>query len=416
MATKNPTRTLAERAEKKIMLSDEEVQELIASGRITEKSGGGFESDYMSQNEVAERLGRSKSTVSLAVQSKKVKKYNIFNIEYVKLSECLAEIGTGKSGQPSADTSEPDVKTEQGIDLSLIAKADKEKSLTHDLSQKTRIKGSDGKPIFTPKGFYVEPENWEALLFAIANNENILITGPTGCGKSELVYELANSLDRELSAFNCGATQDVRSAWIGNIHIQDGKDVFVKSRFVKASCDKGHLVLFDEINRINYDSTNILFSILDRQGYIPIDEDETKAMRHEDTRFFATANLGSAYTGTEELDAALVNRFSTVIELGFPPITVESKIVENRAPFCNKSDIDTLLKVAQSQREQVGPEGMATPLSTRTLIDCARRKMCGFSWEDVLNYDILGRFDKGDGDENSEQAQIIQIFQSQGLI
>ena len=72
MATKNPTRTLAERAEKKIMLSDEEVQELIASGRITEKSGGGFESDYMSQNEVAERLGRSKSTVSLAVQSKKV--------------------------------------------------------------------------------------------------------------------------------------------------------------------------------------------------------------------------------------------------------------------------------------------------------------------------------------------------------
>jgi len=416
MAKRNPTRTLAERAEKKMDLNEEQIQHLLDNGVIT-KTATGYESDYMSQREVGIRLGRSNSTINLAISSKKVKKYVYFDVEYVKYTECLDKIGKGKDAPDENDETDTDTPTVKvGIDLSLLAKADKEKKRVHDLSVNTRLVKPDGQPIVTPKGFYVDSAVWESLHFAIANGENVLITGPTGCGKSELVYELADSIGRELSAFNCGATQDVRSAWIGNVHIQDGKDVFVKSRFIKASCEKGHLVLFDEINRINYDSTNILFSILDRQGYIPIDEDETKAMKHEDTRFFATANLGSQYTGTEEIDAALLNRFSTVIEIGFPPVDVESKIIENRAPYCNRKDIEDLLAVAHSQREQVGPEGMSTPLSTRTLIDCARRKMCGFDWQDVLINNVLGHFDKGDNDQYSEQAQVVQIFQSQGLI
>lgn len=191
--------------------------------------------------------------------------------------------------------------------------------------------GSDEKPEPKPEfssekhiklnGYFLVSEGMYAVLKRnIQRNVNTLLLGPTGVGKTELISNIAESLDIPLTIFDMGTMTDPIMSLVGNhvIKMNDGvtTSTFVNSRFSEV-IQKPGIVLLDEISRAVVTSNNLLFPCLDFRRELPMEysfESNEPIKVHPQCVFIATANLGGQYTGTHKLDRALLDRFM-VIEL-----------------------------------------------------------------------------------------------------
>jgi cobaltochelatase CobS len=262
--------------------------------------------------------------------------------------------------------------------------------------------------------FFVSKDVWLQLCFAIEWGRNVLLLGPSGCGKSELTYRAAAAAGRPIEPFNFGAMSEPRTSLIGAVHLDHRRGTsFTPSRFVRAVSTPGSCILLDELNRSGRDAYNILLPLLDNhQGYLALDESEdtTVVRRAPGVTFFATANLGSEYAGTEPLDRALGDRFSIVVALDFPPKEKELALVRSRCPGLGQKDAEQLTEVAARQRELAAEGEFVGSVSTRSLIAAGEQIAAGMSIRDALRFCVLNRFSCEGGDA-SERTKLLQIFQ-----
>lgn len=168
---------------------------------------------------------------------------------------------------------------------------------THDLLKEfIHTKGKDLKP----NGLFIEELKWKYLLRSAVRGKNILMTGPTGCGKTLAAQSLVKSLKRPDFYFNLGATQDARATLIGNTHFnKESGTFFSESAFVKAIKTPNAIVLLDELSRAHPEAANILMTVLDAgQRYLRLDEAEGSPIIKvaSGVTFIATANIGGEYT------------------------------------------------------------------------------------------------------------------------
>lgn len=176
-----------------------------------------------------------------------------------------------------------------------------------------------GKNVVTlDDSFKVEHGLYEVLKRNITRGVNTLLIGETGCGKTEIVSHMAKVLEMPLHIIDMGTMTDAVSGLIGihTVTIVDGKTTssFKKSRFSQIIQQPG-IILLDELSRASTQANNLLFPCLDFRKQLSMEycfEDQTPISVHPECVFFATANLGSQYTGTHKIDRALLDRFMTV--------------------------------------------------------------------------------------------------------
>jgi nitric oxide reductase NorQ protein len=269
-----------------------------------------------------------------------------------------------------------------------------------------------------PGVFYVSPDDWEQMIYTMYHGGNVLLTGPSGSGKSELAYIAAKATGVPISAFNFGAMQEPRTTLIGNTHFDKSKGTwFAESRFVRAVKDSRHVVLLDELSRDKGAAAhNILLPLLDRQGYLALDESETSPIikKGAGVSFIATANVGAEYTGTEALDKALRDRFDTVIDITFPPKDYEIKILMSRAKGLRAGDASRMVEIAVKQRHMADVDGeFVERISTRMLLAAAKRVGDGMSVEAAMKYCVVNQFSNEGGDA-SDRTKILQVIQKGG--
>ncbi len=125
-----------------------------------------------------------------------------------------------------------------------------------------------------PDTLYMKDLTWKFVCRSVIRGGNILLTGPTGCGKSQTAFAVAKALDRQIHYVNLGATQDPRGTLIGNTHFsKDAGTFFNESAFVKAIKTPNTIVLLDEVSRAHPEAHNILMTVLDPgQRYLRLDE------------------------------------------------------------------------------------------------------------------------------------------------
>jgi nitric oxide reductase NorQ protein len=264
----------------------------------------------------------------------------------------------------------------------------------------------------SPQEFWVTEENWEQLCYAVHFRVNALLLGDSGCGKSELARRIAKAADRRLEAFNFGAMSEARSSLIGNTHLNRNGTRFQKSRFVSTVESANSILLLDELSRAGRDAFNILFPLLDDQGYLALDESESAEVvqRAAGVAFLATANVGTQYTGTEALDLALLDRFPITITVDWPPADKEIAILKHRSPGLDPRDAARLVKIANEQRSRAREGEFVGMISTRSLIAAAKQIAAGISFERAFRYCILSKF-SNEGGDTSERARLLQILQ-----
>ena len=191
-----------------------------------------------------------------------------------------------------------------------------------ELSEKNKRKPKEilinGKEVTLNGYFKVELGTYSILNHNIDFRQNTLLIGPSGLGKTELAWNLAKIKKVPIHIFDMGTMTDPIMGLVGThvIEVIDGKTYssFRKSRFSDVIQNPG-IVLLDEINRAATAANNILFPCLDFRRELPMEysfSDTTPISIHSDCVFFATANIGSQYTGTHKLDKALVDRFMII--------------------------------------------------------------------------------------------------------
>jgi MoxR-like ATPase len=279
------------------------------------------------------------------------------------------------------------------------------------LNKATEVRPWETIPL--PEGFSVPEETWRIALRNVYRCVHTCFYGPTGTGKTHLVKLLSEATGKELIPFNAGEILDAITTLKGTIRLVRGQTVFTPSRFILAIQRPNSLILLDEITRIPRDAMNSLFSLLDWQGFIALDEADTPTLVKiaEGVVFFSTANIGTEYSGTNPMDRAFKDRWF-LIELGYPRVEDEARIIAEREGI----PLEVALKLASFGTEcrlrwKAGT--LSTPVSTRNLLTAAGLIADGFPLQTALLYVTLPLFYDGEGGgaTNDEQVQIKQLIQ-----
>jgi len=207
-------------------------------------------------------------------------------------------------------------KAKKKIDEMKLLKIEQEK-LKKEEEKKSGIEIT-GKEVTLNGYFKLELGTFSILKHNVKNNISTLLIGPTGLGKTDIAVNIATVLKVPITIFDMGTMTDPIMGLIGThvIEVKDGKTYseFKKSRFSEV-IQKPGIVLLDEVNRAASAANNLLFPCLDFRRELPMEYSfgDTKPISvHPQCVFFATANIGSQYTGTHKLDRALIDRFMII--------------------------------------------------------------------------------------------------------
>ena len=283
---------------------------------------------------------------------------------------------------------------------------------THDaLKEFIHTKGKELKP----NGLFIEELKWKYLLRSAVRGKNILMTGPTGCGKTLAAQSLVKSLKRPDFYFNLGATQDARATLIGNTHFnKENGTFFSESAFVKAIKTPNAIILLDELSRAHPEAANILMTVLDQgQRYLRLDEAEGSPIVKvaSGVTFIATANIGGEYTATRVMDRALMDRF-VQIEMDLLDKENELALLKFKFPEADEYSLNALAEIADTTRQLIKTDAskISTIVSTRVNVEAAGLIYDGFSLFEAAQIAILPYF-SNDGGLDSERVFMTQLLQ-----
>jgi flagellar biosynthesis GTPase FlhF len=269
------------------------------------------------------------------------------------------------------------------------------------------------KKNFLPKdsdGFHVESKTWDILIRNLYKKVNTLLIGPTGSGKTEVIRKMAEQTGHSLTIIPMGNITDATEQLVGKLDLDtNGGTVFDWADFALA-IQKPGIILLDEVNRIPKNGFNLLFSCLDSTRQLNAAGAKSTDQRiikvHPDCVFFATANIGSEYTGTQEIDAAFRCRFFPV-EVDYLSIENEKQILQVREGI-SETDAFNIASVASKIRLSANQGEVHNSISTRETLQCASLVADGFSCLEAMEATFLPLFSKGESeyDNESERSKV----------
>lgn len=261
-------------------------------------------------------------------------------------------------------------------------------------------------------GFYIEDRKWKILVRNILRHQNTMLTGPTGTGKTDIIIRICKTLGIPCHIYDMGAMIDPLTDLLGSHRLENGSSKFDYSKFVKDIQEPG-VILLDEISRAPAMTNNILFPCLDMRRVLPVEIADSNGPReipvHPECTFIATANIGSEYAGTNDLDCALENRFMT-IQVDYLPKSIETQIINIRTK-CSESYAEKIVNVANTLRERYLAGIISKTISTRETLLCGELIVDGFSLIEAINFAFTEKFSKnGDNPEYDVVKKIIMGF------
>jgi nitric oxide reductase NorQ protein len=211
---------------------------------------------------------------------------------------------------------------------------------------------------------------------------NILTTGNQGCGKSSLVRQFAYIYKRPMATFQVGLLLEAGQLF-GQQRLKKAETYYQEFLFPKAIQTPGCVVHLEEINRSESPhALNELFSVLSEDRSIWIDELGMVQVAPE-VMFFATMNEGESFSGTDELDEALKDRFYR-IHLEYLPHAVEKEVLIRKTGVTD-SDAGQILNMVNRIRSN---DQIEMSVSIRHSLMIAELVAMGSSLREALIYSL----------------------------
>jgi len=174
--------------------------------------------------------------------------------------------------------------------------------------------------------YYDKGENYvERIVRALGYFKQCACIGPSGTGKTHIIYLVAELTQLPLWEINCGlqtSAYDLFGRYIGL-----GKENWIDG-VITSWCRYGGILYLDEANMMKQDVATKLNPILDARGHMVLNEKDNELInRHKDAYMIISMNPFSAeFTGTKPLNAAFRRRMS--VWLNFDYMSVNDRIDE----------------------------------------------------------------------------------------
>ena len=245
---------------------------------------------------------------------------------------------------------------------------------------------------------------------------NTMITGPTGCGKTEGAMHYAATRERPILVVDCTQLHEPSDAF-GAMVAESGSTKFVPAPLVDALQTRDAIVCLDEVNRSRAKVLNSLFSILDGRGSARLDcllDEDGKPIDitvASNVNIMLTANIGASYRGTGRLDAAFSNRSHGTVRVDYLTQSQERKLLMKR---CGIGEIEAgfiSAFTAWTRKESGKLTGglVSTGVSTRRAINCAEFVARGQNVDDALAFGIVDSLDT-ESERTAASAQIKSLI------
>lgn len=208
---------------------------------------------------------------------------------------------------------------------------------------------------------------------------NIMLTGPTGCGKTLAVKALASHLGYPMVRFNCDG--ETRVSNLRGMMKPAAKEGVLTLKFSQGALVEamryGYWVLLDEIDAAIPSVLFVLQPVLEednRTVYVP--ETGKRISAHPDFRIFATGNTvgyrsqaRARYAGTTALNDAFLDRFAMVLAVDYPEAEQEAERIRANVPDAPQIYIDGVCRVAHKLRTD---QRFKSDFSTRRCVQWVR--------------------------------------------
>ena len=210
---------------------------------------------------------------------------------------------------------------------------------------------------------------------------------------ADKIMKICEVLGLECHIYDMGSMQDPLTDLLGSHRLENGSSIFDYAKFVE-DVQKPGVILLDELSRAPLMTNNILFPCLDSRRQLPIEIADSHHDRivkvHPECTFIATANIGSEYSGTNEIDAALLNRFLP-LQLNYLPANIEIMILEIRTKISREFATEIVSKF-NAVRMAYAESRISKSVSTRELIACGELVHDGFSVNESLDFIVCQKY------------------------
>jgi nitric oxide reductase NorQ protein len=199
----------------------------------------------------------------------------------------------------------------------------------------------------------------------------VLLTGPTGCGKTRFVRHMAWRLRRPLVTIACHddlSASDLTGRWLvrgGDTVWQDGP--------LTAAVRGGAIAYLDEVVEARQDTVVVLHPLADDRRLLPLEKAGELLEAHPDFQLVISYNPGYQSLA-KDLKASTRQRF-VAISFGWPPPAAEAEIVAAESGL-DRSTSAALVRLAERVRP-LRDRGLAEAPSTRLLVHAARLVAAG---------------------------------------
>ncbi len=175
-------------------------------------------------------------------------------------------------------------------------------------------------------------------------NKNVMITGPTGSGKTQLIFQFAARTGREVFRYSCHERTDFAEL-VGTLVIKsDGSTEFQAGPLMMAM-KRGAIFLLDEVNAARPGTLIGMNGVLDGAESVTLPGASELVRRHPEFRVAMTGNsmsrddTASAFRGTQSMNVAFMDRTFGIEKSYLQPL-VEAKALQ---AYLEKTVADPML-------------------------------------------------------------------------